>query len=51
MDSGEAIKDADGDDFDALLAAADQLNSVCNFKKCKTLVRTLGVNCQFCKLR
>ena len=45
------LNKVDDDDFDALLAAADRLNSQCNYKKCKSLVKTLGTNCAHCNLR
>ena len=45
------LNKVDDDDFDALLAAADRLNSQCNYMKCKTLVKTLGTNCAHCNLR
>lgn len=51
IDDEAILNKVDGDDFDALLAAADRLNSVCNYRKCKTLVKTLGTNCAHCKLR
>ncbi|XP_067948248.1 DNA-binding protein SMUBP-2-like isoform X2 [Watersipora subatra] len=51
VDAEVMLNKVDSEDFDALLAAADKLNSVCNMKKCKTLVKTLGVNCPHCTLR
>ncbi len=45
------IKDAKTDDFDELLDLFQQSNNVCNFVGCKTLVKTLGQNCEFCNFR
>ena len=39
------------EDFDSLCEQFQQLDKVCNFPKCKTLVATLGVNCKFCLVR
>lgn len=51
VDGDAALNKVESDDFDALLAAANRLNSVCNFVKCKTLVKTLGANCPHCHAR
>ncbi|XP_033743821.1 DNA-binding protein SMUBP-2-like [Pecten maximus] len=45
------IEKVDADDFDGLIAAAQKLDEVCGFKKCKVKVKTLGQNCEFCMRR
>lgn len=45
------VESAKTDDFDELLNLFQTENSVCKFKGCKTLVKTLGQNCEFCKIR
>ena len=42
---------ASTEDFDALMAEATLLNTVCNFVKCKNYTTTLGQNCMFCAKR
>jgi len=38
-------------DLDQLFDEFQKLDSICNFEKCKVLVSTLGVTCQFCMVR
>jgi ATP-dependent RNA/DNA helicase IGHMBP2 len=45
------IEAAETDDFDTLLDMFQKTNNVCNFVGCKTLVKTLGQNCEFCNFR
>jgi hypothetical protein len=47
----KSLENVDGDDFDALLAAATKLDTVCNFLKCKTSTTCVGQKCEFCGLR
>lgn len=44
-------KPEEEEDFDELIADAIKENSTCHFKKCKTLVITMGQNCQYCAKR
>ena len=46
-----AIEKQSEEDFDALIAAAQKENSVCNYPKCKQYTTTLGQNCEFCAKR
>ncbi|XP_074649779.1 DNA-binding protein SMUBP-2-like [Tubulanus polymorphus] len=43
-----SIEDVDKDDFDALIAAATKMDTICNFPKCKEYVTCLGQHCSFC---
>ena len=45
------IQTSNTDDFDELLNMFQDTNNVCNYKGCKTLVKTLGQNCEFCRHR
>lgn len=45
------VESAQTDDFDELVGMFQQSNNVCSFKGCKTLVKTLGQNCEFCRHR
>lgn len=45
------IEKVDSDDFEGLIAAAQKLDEICGFKKCKVKVKTLGQNCEFCLRR
>lgn len=45
------IQATNTDDFDELLSMFEDTNNVCNYKGCKTLVKTLGQNCEFCRHR
>ncbi|XP_060062614.1 DNA-binding protein SMUBP-2-like [Ylistrum balloti] len=45
------IEKVDAADFDGLLAAAQKLDEVCGFTKCKVKVKTLGQQCEFCMRR
>lgn len=45
------INSVDSDDFDALIATVQKLDSICCFKKCKTSVQTLCNVCNFCQGR
>ena len=45
------IVTANTDDFDELINMFQATNNVCNFKGCKTLVKTLGQTCEFCRNR
>ena len=47
----KSSKAEDSDDFDFLIAEANQLNTVCNYEKCKEYTTTLGQNCEFCRRR
>ena len=47
----KSSKAEETDDFDLLMAEANQLNTVCNFEKCKEYTTTLGQNCEFCRRR
>ena len=41
----------DEEDIDKLLASFNKLDTVCNYEKCKAKAGTLGVNCDFCRIR
>ena len=45
------IEAATTNDFDELIELFQKSNNVCNFKGCKTLVKTLGQNCEYCPHR
>ncbi len=45
------IETAQTDDFDELLDMFKKSNDECGFKGCKTLTKTLGQNCDFCRNR
>ncbi|XP_064637243.1 DNA-binding protein SMUBP-2-like isoform X2 [Lineus longissimus] len=45
------LENIDGDDFDALIAAASKVDNVCNFVRCKTSTTCVGQKCDFCALR
>ena len=45
-------KEADEEeDIDKLIATFDKIDNVCNFDGCKVKIATLGVQCDFCRLR
>ena len=39
------------EDIDKLIATFDKIDNVCNFDGCKVKIATLGVQCDFCRLR
>ena len=39
------------EDIDKLLSTFDKIDNVCNHQGCKTKIATLGVQCDFCRLR
>lgn len=39
------------EDFDAVLAEANLMNTVCNYPKCKSFTTVLGQNCPYCMKR
>lgn len=45
------IESSKTDDFDELIDMFRKSNDVCNYTGCKTLVKTLGQNCEFCSHR
>ncbi|XP_052076067.1 DNA-binding protein SMUBP-2-like isoform X3 [Mytilus californianus] len=45
------LQNVDPDDFDALIASTKELDSKCNFTKCKVKTLTLGHTCEFCQRR
>ena len=45
------LAQAKEEDFDALIAMATQLNTKCQFPKCKASTSCLGQNCEFCAKR
>merc|ERR1712228_394703 len=47
----DKFPDGDEEDFDLLCEGFQNMNKVCNYPKCKTLITTLGVDCPFCRVR
>lgn len=45
------LQNVDPDDFDALIASTKELDSKCNFTKCKVKTMVLGHTCEFCQRR
>jgi ATP-dependent RNA/DNA helicase IGHMBP2 len=45
------IEITETDDFDELINMFQKTNDICNFKGCKTLVKTLGEDCEYCRHR
>jgi ATP-dependent RNA/DNA helicase IGHMBP2 len=47
----DPIKNATTDDFDELVDKFARSNTTCFYRGCKTSVKTLGENCEFCRNR
>ena len=41
----------EAEDFDKLLVTFEKIDNVCNYIKCKARISTLGVTCDFCRVR